>query len=214
MERHSVDRDTAAYNAVMTAYADGNQAQMVTTLFDKMGENEVRRTAASYKIVTGALDTDTIEVTKIIDCFYEEMVSDLVLYKQYWDELVRDGVLNLDNHSRLLAQAVVRRLLRVLLEQDSDMAQSSRSLIIGKGNHSVGSPVLLEAVQTELSHLWPPIKSYRLGNKGRLGLSSYQLEGCLASQATGGDNQNHVPSSATPLPSIRTHIHFKTHIRF
>eukprot|EP01134_Creolimax_fragrantissima_P001597 CFRG1597T1 len=160
-------------SAAISAYGNDGQWRRAVALVESMS---VKNNIVVYGSVIEALGKSNM--TTLADEYYEDVAKNTKIGWNRWAKLSRTGLLDLHNHSRYMAQAAVRKLLRRF--QDNKRCKPFKAIIVGKGNSSVGEPVLVETIQHQLrTDTTPSINSYVDTSKGWLLLDANDLDAWL-----------------------------------
>eukprot|EP01134_Creolimax_fragrantissima_P006277 CFRG6277T1 len=162
MEKAEVPRSTRTYNNVIRAC--GTELELALALFSEMDNVGIDKNEITYRSIIEALG-EHANMRDTIDKKYEDMLCMSNKLSKCWMQLKKTGILDLHDHSQYMAQAAVRRLLRILLDQESGTSYNKKvvlkSLLVGQRNRSWHrGPLLCRTIQKQLrTEIFPAIEA-------------------------------------------------------
>eukprot|EP01134_Creolimax_fragrantissima_P003695 CFRG3695T1 len=177
MKKKGVTRDTIAYSSAISACEKGGNAEMALQLFLDMGDIGLERNLIVYKTVIEALGRQG-ERNDIVDQIYDILTYKYTSVYPLWERVREDGgLLDLHLHTKNMARAAVRKLLKILLKESHKEYRGHKirlkAIIVGQSEKGA----VKSTVKSELEQLTPPIHtSFNSHNMGRIYLDKEDLE--------------------------------------
>jgi len=173
MQRNGVAPDVISFSAAISACEKGGEWNKALELLGEMRQCGVEPNDISYNAVIESLEK--MQRNEEADEAYMDAVK-RGFYVDFWRD--QEGKLDLHTASEAIARVVLRAWMDDL--KSGDRKPANLIIVTGRGNNSVGAPVLPKGVRSFLRETHGPVARDDPNNPGILTLTKDSIEDWLS----------------------------------